>query len=141
MEKTIFVNLPVADVARSIAFYEAIGCTQNHHFSKEGEVASMTWSSAIHFMLLSRERFEGFIPEDRAVSDAKSTREALLCLDFESREAVDRVVEAAASAGGAIDGRPAQDHGFMYGRTFDDPDGHGFEAMWMDPAAVPGAEG
>lgn len=96
MEKTIFVNLPVADVERSIAFYEAIGCKQNHHFSQPREVAAMTWSSAIHFMLLSRERFKGFIPEDRSVSDTKATRGALLCLDFESREAVDRVVEAAA---------------------------------------------
>lgn len=137
MKKTIFVNLPVADVERSAAFYEAIGCKRNMHFSEPGEVASMAWSSAIHFMLLSRERFKSFIPPDRLVSDAKSACETLLCLDFESREAVDRVMEAAESAGGAIDGRPPEEHGFMYARIFDDPDGHGFKAMWMSPEAIP----
>jgi uncharacterized protein len=129
MSKMIFVNLPVADVARATAFYEAIGCTQDKRFSN-AQASAMNWSDTITFMLLHPDFFATFTP--KPIADAHVTTEALLCLSFDSRDAVDAVTEAAARAGGTADVRPAQDMGFMYGRSFADPDGHMFEPMYMD---------
>jgi predicted lactoylglutathione lyase len=90
-------------------------------------------------MLLDRDKFAGFTP--RPVADATTATEVLLCLSLESREAVDAVVAAAASAGGTADPAPVQDHGFMYGRSIADPDGHIWELMWMDVAEFEQASG
>lgn len=136
MPKMIFVNLPVADVEASATFYEALGFTRNMQFSQEGQAAAMEWSDTISFMLLSRDFFAGFLPAGRTIADARASNEALLCLSFDSREAVDRVTEAAARAGGTADVRASQDMGFMYSRAFADPDGHVFEPMHMDLAAA-----
>jgi uncharacterized protein len=136
MSKMIFVNLPVTDLAATTRFYEAIGCTKNEQFSDEKAV-SMMWSDTIVFMLLKREYFATFTPKQ--VGDAHRSSEVLVALSFDSREAVDAFADAAARAGGKADIRPAQDLGFMYSRSVEDPDGHVFEPVWMDPSAIEGA--
>ncbi len=139
MAKMIFVNLPVKDVEASIAFYQAIGATKDERFSQPGKAASMQFSDTIVFMLLSHDFFAGFSP--KPIADAHQSTEVLLCLSQDSREAVDAITEAAATAGGKADIRPPQDHGFMYGRSFEDPDGHIFEPMYMDLDAALAAMG
>lgn len=139
MAKMIFVNLPVKDVEASIAFYQAIGATKDERFSKPGKAASMQFSDTIVFMLLSHDFFAGFSP--KPIADAHQSTEVLLCLSQDSREAVDAITEAAAKAGGKADIRPPQDHGFMYGRSFEDPDGHILEPMYMDLDAALAAMG
>lgn len=134
MPKMIFVNLPVADVEKSVAFYEAIGFTKDARFSKPGSAAAMVWSDTIVFMILSRVHFADFT--SKRIVDAKNEVEALLCLSLDSRHGVDAIVEKAVAAGGKADPGPKQDHGFMYGRSFEDPDGHVFEPMWMDVKAA-----
>jgi predicted lactoylglutathione lyase len=125
----IFVNLPVADVARATAFYEAIGCTKDPRFSNE-QASAMQLSDEIVFMILRHDFFQGFTPKQ--IADSRTTTEVLICISRESREAVDAIVEKAAAAGGKADIRDKQDYGFMYGRSFEDPDGHIFEPMFMD---------
>ncbi len=133
MAQLIFINLPVADLPRSIAFYEAVGATRNPMFSDD-TAACMVVSDVIHVMLLTHDKWRTFT--DRAIPDAHASAQVLLCLSRDSREAVDMVVAQAGAAGGAIDPTPTQDYGFMYGRSYADPDGHIWEVMWMDPAAV-----
>jgi predicted lactoylglutathione lyase len=131
--KMIFVNLPVSNLARATAFYEAIGATKNPQFSDE-TASCMVISETIFVMLLTHDKFLHFTT--KKISDAKTTSEVLLCLSAESRGAVDDTVTKAKSAGGAADPSPKQDHGYMYGRSFEDPDGHIWELMWMDVAAA-----
>lgn len=132
--KMIFVNLPVRDLAAATRFYEAIGCSKNAQFSND-VAASMVWSETITFMLLTHGFFSTFTK--KPIADAKVTTEVLLCLSRDSRKDVDAITEAAAAAGGKADIRERQDMGFMYSRAFEDPDGHVFEPMWMDVAAMP----
>ncbi|MEH3145789.1 MAG: VOC family protein [Methylobacterium frigidaeris] len=134
MPRMIFVNLPVGDLPRSVAFYEAVGATRNPHFSDD-TAACMVLSEVIHVMLLTHDKFRQFTP--RPVADARAASEVLLCLSAEARDEVDAMVERAAAAGGAADPGEPQDYGFMISRSFEDPDGHIWEVMWMDPAAVP----
>jgi predicted lactoylglutathione lyase len=134
MAKMIFVNLPVADVAKAAAFYEAIGAVHDTSFCKGPEAAMLVWSDTISFMLLDRARFADFTR--KRIADAHETTEVLLCLSQDSRQTVDAITERAIAAGGKGDPRPAEDHGFMYGRSFEDLDGHIFEPMWMDMAAA-----
>lgn len=133
-EKMIFLNLPVADVARSTAFYEAMGMVRNAAFSN-AEASAMTWSDTIHFMLLDHALYATFTPKQ--IIDAKAASGALIALAPGSREAVDAMTEAAITAGGRQLHEP-EDLGFMYSRAFEDPDGHGFGPFWMDPAAAAG---
>ncbi|WP_342251068.1 VOC family protein [Sphingomonas sp. OTU376] len=133
MPQMIFVNLPVSDVAKSTAFYEAIGCTKDARFSNE-QASAMQLSDTIVFMILNRDFFQTFTP--KPIADAHAVTEALICISRDSRDAVDAIVEAAASAGGRADIREKQDMGFMYGRSFEDPDGHIFEPMFMDMEAA-----
>ncbi|MEU6892063.1 VOC family protein [Streptomyces sp. NPDC046557] len=128
----IFVNLPVKDLEASRAFWGKLGYSFNAQFSDENG-ASLVISDTIYAMLLTEARFKDFT--HKAIADTSTTTEALLCLSAESREAVDALVDAAVGAGGT-EPRAAQDHGFMYGRAFEDLDGHTWEIMWMDPAAV-----
>jgi len=132
----IFVNLPVRDLARSTAFYEAVGAVKNPQFSDQ-TAACMVLSETIHVMLLTHEKFAGFSP--RPIADAQAATQVLLCISQPDRAAVDRITQAAAAAGGAADPGPIQDHGFMYGRSFADPDGHVWEPMWMDVEAAKAA--
>jgi predicted lactoylglutathione lyase len=135
MSKLIFVNLPVADLERSIAFYEAVGATKNPQFSDDSG-ACMVFSETIHVMILSHEKFSQFTP--KRIADAHQTSEVLICISADSREAVDEMTEAALANGGR-EPREPQDHGFMYGRSFEDPDGHIWEPMFMDMEAAKAA--
>ena len=130
MSKLIFVNLPVTDLARSTAFYEAVSFTKNPKFSNE-QASCMVWSDTIHFMLLRHDFWKTFT--DKQIVDAPKGAQVLLCLTRDSRDEVDAMVARAGAAGGALDPTPVQDMGFMYGRSFEDPDGHIFEISWMDP--------
>lgn len=133
MTKMIFINLPVNDLAAATNFYEAIGCVKNPQFSNEG-ASSMVYSDAIVFQLLTRPFYETFT--SLPIADAKAVSAALYALSCDSRADVDAMVEAAAGAGGRADVRAAQDMGFMYIRTFADPDGNVFEPAYMDMAAM-----
>lgn len=135
MAKMIFVNLPVSDLSRSVAFYEAVGATRNPQFSDD-TAACMMFSDTIHVMLLTHAKFAQFSP--LPIADAWATTQMLLAISADSRADVDRVTEAALAAGGAQAG-PTQDHGFMYGRSFADPDGHIWEPHWMDVGAAQAA--
>jgi uncharacterized protein len=137
MSKLIFVNLPVSDLQRSTAFYEAVGAAKNPQFCDE-TASCMVLSETIHAMLLTHDKFRQFTP--KKVADAKATSEVLICLSADNREAVDDMVLRAGAAGGTIDPSPIQDYGFMYGRSFEDPDGHIWEVMWMDVAAMQAAQ-
>ena len=133
MSKMIFVNLPVTDLPRSVAFYEAVGATQNPMFSDD-TAACMVFSDTIHAMLLTHEKFSSFT--DRAIPDAHQTAQVLICVSEDSREAVDAVHDRAVQAGGRADAVAVQDYGFMYSRAYADPDVHIWEVMWMDPEAA-----
>ena len=132
MSKLIFVNLPVADLARAKAFYEAIGAVNNPQFTDE-TAACMVFSETIHVMLLTHAKFQEFTP--KRVADAHATSEVLIAISEDSRDAVDAITEQALAAGGK-EAREKQDYGFMYSRSFEDPDGHIWEPMWMDLAAA-----
>lgn len=133
MPKLIFINLPVTDLPRAVAFQQAVGATLNPRFTDD-TAACMVVSDIIHVMLLTHARWADFT--DRAIPDAHASAQVFLCLSEDSREAVDERVAAAAAAGGLADPNPVQDYGFMYGRSYADPDGHIWEVMWMDPAAA-----
>jgi len=135
MPKMIFVSLPVTDVAKSTAFYEAIGFKKDPRFSND-QSSSMKWSDAITVMLADKSVYQTLTP--KRIIDARTESGALFALSFDSREAVDAVAAAAVAAGGR-EVHGAEDHGFMYSRGFEDPDGHGFGPMWMDVDAFAGA--
>jgi predicted lactoylglutathione lyase len=132
MSKMIFVNLPVHDLRKSTAFYEAVGGTQNPQFSDEAS-SCMVFSEAIYVMLLTHDKYRTF--SQRPIADAHKTSAALLALTVEDRTMVDSIVDLAAATGGVADPNPKQDHGFMYGRSYEDPDGNVWEIIWMAAAA------
>ena len=134
MSKMIFVNLPVTDLARSMAFYEAVGFTNNPQFTND-QAAAMMWSDTIVVMLLTHGFWKTFT--DKAIPDARASAQVLLCLSQDNRDEVDAIVGKAVAAGGRAEPTPNQDLGFMYGRSFEDPDGHIWENVHMDMAAVP----
>ena len=136
MANMIFVNLPVADQQRSIAFYKAVGAEQNMQFSDE-TAACMVFSDAIHVMILTHDKYRQFT--SKPIADAHASSQVLLCLNTSSRDEVDRITQSAGAAGGKADPGPVQDHGWMYSRSFEDPDGHHWELVWMDMAALAGA--
>ncbi|WEO95002.1 VOC family protein [Streptomyces sp. FXJ1.172] len=133
-QQMIFVNLPVDDLDASKKFFTELGYTINPQFSDE-KAASVVISDTIVAMLLTKPFYATFTKKE--IADATKTSEVLVCLSAESRSKVDELVDRAIAAGGTETG-PTQDHGFMYGRAFDDLDGHTWEVMWMDPAAVQG---
>jgi predicted lactoylglutathione lyase len=134
MGKMIFVNLPVRDLAVSTAFYEAIGARINPQFSDGATASCMVFSETIHAMLLTHDKFRQFT--SKAIPDAKSTCQVLLAVSADTKDAVDTMITQAGKAGGSADPGPKQDYGFMYGRSFEDPDGHIWEVMWMDAEAA-----
>jgi len=138
MLKMIFINLPVRDIAAATRFYEAIGCKKNEQFSDD-KASSMVWSDTITFQLLTQDYFATFAT--KPIADARETVGMLIALSCDSREAVDSITQAAAAAGGKADIREPQDMGFMYLRTFEDPDGHVFEPAWMDMGAASATAG
>ena len=133
MTQMIFVNLPVTDLKRSITFYEAISARNNRTFTDE-TAAMMSFSEAVNVMLLTHDKWRQFT--SKTIPDAKTHAQVLLALSRDSREAVDAITSDAQKAGAVIDPTPKQDYGWMYGRSFEDPDGHIWEVAWMDMAAV-----
>lgn len=134
MSKMIFINLPVADLDRSKKFYEAIGARNEPKFTNDA-AAMMVLSDAIHVMLLKHDFYSTFT--SKPIADAHSSSQVLLAISADSADDVDALVEKAGSAGGVKDPGPRQDMGgMMYERSFEDPDGHHWEAVWMDPKAA-----
>jgi uncharacterized protein len=133
-QQMIFVNLPVADVDTTKKFFTELGFTLNPQFTTDNS-ACVVISDTIIAMMLSKQHYAEFTKKE--IADATKTSEVLICLSAESREKVDELADKALAAGGS-EAREAQDHGFMYSRAFDDPDGHTWEVMWMDPSAVQG---
>ena len=136
MAKQIFVNLPVRDLKKSRDFYTKLGFTINEQFSDD-TAASVVISDTIYVMLLTHEKFKQFTPKQ--ISDATKTTEVINALSADNREEVNKISDAALAAGGT-ETRPPQDHGFMYGRSFNDPDGHVWEIVWMDFSKMHEAE-
>lgn len=136
MSRMIFVNLPVSDLEASMRFYKALGFENNPHFTDD-TAACMVWSEAINVMLLTHAKWREFTT--RPIPPSTSS-EVMLALSCDNREAVDAMNDAAAANGGTADVNPIQDLGFMYNRNLADPDGHVWESMWMDPAAIPSAD-
>ena len=136
MSRKIFVNLPVKDLNKSKQFFGKLGFSFNPQFTDD-TAACMVVSEDIYAMLLTHEKFRQFTT--KAIADARQSCEVLICISADSREDVDAMVDKAGSAGGTLDPGPTQDYGFMYGRSFEDPDGHIWEVMWMDVAAAQAA--
>lgn len=134
MSKIIFINLPVTDLQKSMAFYEAVGATNNPQFTDE-TAACMVVSDVIHVMLLTHDKWKTFT--SKAIPNAHDSAQVLLCLSSDTKDGVSQLVDSAVSAGGKADPTPTQDYGFMFGRSFEDPDGHIWEVMWMDMSAMP----
>ena len=132
MNRMVFVNLPVADVERSRAYFAGLGLAFDERFS-DGKALCMVLGDHAFAMLLQRDFFAGFTP--RPVADATVATEVLVGLSADDREDVDRLLAAALAAGGQEVREPV-DHGSMYGRAFSDLDGHVWEVLWMDPAAL-----
>lgn len=133
MHKQIFVNLAVADLPKSRAFFQSLGLTFNPQFSND-QGACLVLGENLFAMLLTRDFFKSFI--DKEIADSRRTTEVLTCLSCESRAEVDTLVAKAVAAGGKAHRQP-QDHGFMYGHGFEDLDGHIWELAYMDMAALP----
>ena len=130
--RLIFVNLPVKDLQKSIGFFGALGFEFNPKFTDE-TATCMIVSEQAFVMLLDEKRFADFT--QKSIADARSSTEAILGVSADSREAVDQLADAALEAGASPANDP-MDHGFMYSRSFDDPDGHLWEVIWMDPKAA-----
>ncbi len=133
MSRKLFVNLPVKELDRSVRFFTALGFSFNAHFTDE-TATCMIVSESSFVMLLTEEKFKQFTP--RQLCDTKQATEVLLCLSAESRAEVDQLVAKAVAAGGSLYKEPI-DFGFMYGHSFQDPDGHQWEVMFMEPEAIP----
>jgi predicted lactoylglutathione lyase len=132
MANSIYVNLPVADLGSSIDFFTKLGFTFNPQFT-DATATCMIVGDNIFVMLLTHEKFMAFTP--KPICDAKTSTEVLICLSCDSRAQVDEMVRKAVAAGGTTHNEP-QDHGFMYGHAFQDPDGHIWELIYMEPGAV-----
>jgi predicted lactoylglutathione lyase len=134
MATKIFVNLPVKDLGKSIDFFTKLGYSFNPQFTDDN-AGCLVISDDIYAMLLTEPFFKTFTKKN--IADATTSTEVIVALGVESRQRVDELVEKALAAGG----QPANDtddQGFMYGRSFQDPDGHIWEVFYMDPAAVQG---
>jgi uncharacterized protein len=127
MDTKIFVNLPVADLPRSLAFFKALGYSHNPQFTDE-TAACIVISESIHVMVLTHDKFRMFTP--KAICDTSKETEVLLCLSCESRQQVEDLVRKAVAAGGSTYAEP-KDYGFMYQHSFADPDGHQWELVYM----------
>ena len=133
MATQIFVNLPVKDLEKSKAFFGALGFSFNPQFTDDNGACMIIEDGASYAMLLSHTRFKEFTP--KPIADSATTTGALIALSRDSRADVEEIVKKAVAAGGSTYAEPA-DHGFMYQHGFMDPDGHIWEVLWMDPAAL-----
>ncbi|MGG6294861.1 VOC family protein [Leptolyngbya sp. AN02str] len=136
MTTQIFVNLPVANLQHSIAFFQQLGFQFNPQFTDE-TATCMIVADNIFVMLLTHSKFQEFTPN--AICDATKSTEVLTCLSMDSKETVDAMVRHAIAAGGKTYSDP-QDHGFMYAQGFQDLDGHIWELMYMDPNTIQSTE-
>jgi predicted lactoylglutathione lyase len=134
MPRQLFVNLPVRDLPKAKAFYEAIGAVNNPQFSDD-TAACMVLSDTIFVMLLTHPKWASFTR--KPIADAHQASEVMLALNADDRQAVDTIVAAAGAHGGKADVNPVQDLGFMYGRSFEDVDGHIWETFVMDMSQMP----
>lgn len=134
MARQIFINLPVRDVAKATAFYTAIGAEKNPQFSDDTS-SCMVLSDTIFVMLMTHDKWATFTK--KPIVDSHRESEVMLALSAEDRASVDKMTEAAGANGGNADVNPAQDYGFMYGRSFEDPDGHIWEVMFVDMSQMP----
>ena len=132
MARKIFVNLAVKDLDASVEFFTKLGFTFDPRFTDENATC-MIVSDEAFVMLLVERRFKDFTK--KKLADPATHTEAILAVSAESREAVDELADAALGAGGSLANDP-MDYGFMYGRSFNDPDGHLWEVMWMDESAL-----
>ena len=132
MARMIFVNLPVKNLDSSMAFFRKLGFTFNPHFTDE-TAACMVISDTIFAMLLTESKFKEFTK--KPVADASKTTEVLTALSADSKDEVNKLVDAALKAG-ATEARDPMDYGFMFGRSFNDLDGHIWEVIWMDPSQI-----
>lgn len=132
MPKAIYVNLPVTNLKRSMAFFEALGFSFNPQFTND-DAACLVISDVIYAMLHTPASFRRFTKKD--ISDAHETTEVLLALQVHSKEWVNELMDKALKAGSREPHAP-EDHGFMFGRAFEDPDGHIWEVFWMDAKAA-----
>ena len=132
--RMVFLNLPVKDLDKSVAYFTQLGFTFNPQFTDENATAMVVSEQAI-VMLLVEPFFKTFTGKE--IADPATHTEAIVGLSAESREEVDALCDRAIELGGSVAGEP-QDHGFMYGRSFHDLDGHLWEFIWMDPAAAQG---
>jgi predicted lactoylglutathione lyase len=130
----IFVNIPVKDLARTRAFYEGLGWATNPQFSDDKAACIVIKEGSLHMMLLSEPFARTFTP--KLFANAKEMTEMWVCLTCESRAHVDELIAKAVKLGGRTPS-PAQDHGFMYGHGFEDPEGHHIELVYMAPNATP----
>jgi predicted lactoylglutathione lyase len=133
MAKQIFINLPVRDLPRSKAFYEAIGAVNNPQFTDD-TAACMVWSDTIYVMLLTHAKWATFT--DKPIAQP-SHSEVALALGLDSRQAVDAMLDAAGAHGGRVDVNPPQDLPFMFSRSFEDLDGHVWEPLYFDMSQMP----
>jgi predicted lactoylglutathione lyase len=133
MATQIFLNLPVQDLKRSVDFFTALGFTFNPDFTDENATCMVVNDDA-YVMLLVEAYFKTFTAKD--VASTKGSAEAIIAYSVDSREAVDEAVRTALANGGSASQDP-QDYGFMYNHSFQDPDGHLWEVLWMDPAGPP----
>ncbi|WP_029246836.1 VOC family protein [Schlesneria paludicola] len=132
MPRSLFINLCVSDLTKSMNFFKSLGFKFNEQFTND-TAACLVLSETNYAMLITPARFKEFTP--KAIADTSKTTEVLVAFDCSSRQEVDQITEAAFAAGGTAC-RDAQDHGFMYGRSFQDLDGHIWEPFWMDPTAI-----
>ncbi|WP_240138128.1 VOC family protein [Streptomyces sp. MUM 178J] len=132
MSQMIFVNLPVKDLGAARSFWSKLGYSFNEQFSDD-TAACLVFSDTIFAMLLTEPKFKEFTRKD--IADAATSTEAIIALSAESREKVDELADGALAAGGSPANEP-MDYGFMYGRSFQDPDSHLWEVVWMDVEAA-----
>ena len=132
MPTKIFVNLPVRDLDKSVDFFTSLGFGFNPQFTDE-KATCMIVGEDIYVMLLVEQFFKTFTKKQ--IADASQSTEVILALSAGSRTEVDEMIRKAVEAGGVAPGEP-QDQGWMYGQGFQDPDGHLWEVIYMDPAAV-----
>lgn len=136
MNRQVFINLPVSDLKRSTEFYEALGFIKNDVFSNE-QASCMVWSDSIYVMLLTHEFYRGFL-QDKTIADTKTTSSVLLALSLKSKEEVQAFADTAKANGGSVyqvDTGISEDA--MFGYEVQDPDGHNWEPMWMNPGYQP----
>jgi len=135
MSRQLFINLPVRDLPKATAFYIALGASMNPQFSDDTS-SCMVLSDTLFVMLMTREKWARFTK--KPIVDSRRESEVMLALSADDRESVDKLTDIAGAHGGKADVNARQDLGFMYGRSFEDPDGHIWEVMFVDMSRIEG---